>query len=694
MIPTCPGRLISWGPPSRTTGARTARSLFLLAFVSGTLIGLASAAEIHSVTDSSPLGEKAAFLQQDLVTKHSEDGLYVSIVPHLPGGTRLEHTVNEPGNIIHSGVWTGRYLAGVGYQYAVTKDPQVRAMGGQILKALRILQEVTGKPGLLARGYMKGHGPVAEYEREGNNSVKWHQGQGQYANYRWYSDVSVDNFNAVLYGYGVYYDLAADDEQKRFIAKDVDRLMSNLLDNHCRIIDLDGEPTEWGRIGRDPDAPQGQTDRVRTNRPAGSKGTRRGGRNSLRAELMLLPDLLIAYHVTGKDRYLNTYRRAIERFKPDPNEDADRRPRTPERLARRNHSAEGQAYEALYRAIRYEKDPALLAVYRKWVRDLWEVGWNDHNPIFTYMSMALLPDGRVAGPGTAGSPPPADVPHAAEALEQAKDTLALYPVDRVMHPVMNSIRKDIEINPFKDRNGNRQAVKPIPINQLRLDNEYAWKGNPCELDGWIKPTVTVIQFSCDDPQVAWFRDSAGGAYETLDHGRTWKSITTSLAGAAIRNLVASKERTFVLWAECDKGIYVTRDGGLSWRMIPSEESPRFPKYKFGKWLPVTDSISVRINNKTSLLERSTDGGKTSATAMKGWRIPLARSVFRTPWGVIASGPGGVYRSDDADSWTEMTFWRKTKPERPTIFTPIGWVAITVLFRPTVEKADHRQEVSR
>ncbi len=135
-------------------------------------------------------------------------------------------------------------------------------MGGQILRALRILQEVTGKPGLLARGYMKGHGPVAEYEREGNNSVKWHQGQGQYANYRWYSDVSVDNFNAVLYGYGVYYDLAADDEQKRFIAKDVDRLMTNLLDNHCVIIDLDGEPTEWGRIGRDPDAPQGQTDRV------------------------------------------------------------------------------------------------------------------------------------------------------------------------------------------------------------------------------------------------------------------------------------------------------------------------------------------------------------------------------------------------------------------------------------------------
>ena len=36
------------------------------------------------------------------------------------------------------------------------KNPKVRERGGQILKALRILQEVTGKPGLLARGYVKG----------------------------------------------------------------------------------------------------------------------------------------------------------------------------------------------------------------------------------------------------------------------------------------------------------------------------------------------------------------------------------------------------------------------------------------------------------------------------------------------------------------------------------------------------------
>src|ERR1041384_6450102 len=106
--------------------------------------------------------EKARILQRNLIEKHLVDGLYVSIVP---AGPAVTHTVDDPGNVIHAGVWTGRYLAGVGYQYAVTKDPAIRKHGGELLMGLRRLQEATGKPGLLARGFVKGHGPVAGFER-------------------------------------------------------------------------------------------------------------------------------------------------------------------------------------------------------------------------------------------------------------------------------------------------------------------------------------------------------------------------------------------------------------------------------------------------------------------------------------------------------------------------------------------------
>ena len=58
--------------------------------------------------DDSPLAEKAKWFQQKLVEKHWLDGLYVSITPTAPDGVHLSHTVDTSGNVIHSGVWTGR----------------------------------------------------------------------------------------------------------------------------------------------------------------------------------------------------------------------------------------------------------------------------------------------------------------------------------------------------------------------------------------------------------------------------------------------------------------------------------------------------------------------------------------------------------------------------------------------------------
>src|SRR5215475_2076333 len=462
--------------------------------------------------------EKARALQRNLIEKHLVDGLYVSIVP---AGAPVVHSVDDPGNVIHAGVWTGRYLAGVAYQYAVTKDPAVRKHGGDLLMGLRRLQEVTGKPGLLARGYLKGHGPVEGFERGGANSQHWHQGQGKYADYRFYSDVSVDNFNAVLYGYAIYFDLAADAEQKKIIAEDVDRLMTHLLDNHYRIIDLNGRVTRYGHVGIDPD-------------PSRDKYYQDGGngeitryisgpewRPPLLASLMVLPDLLIAHHVTGKARYIDEYEKVAARFARNPEPPRDSRPYSPERIAKVNHSSEGQSYEALFNAVRYEKDAKLLAIYHRWLDGLWDLNWMEGNPLYTFMTVALEP-GR------------ARLAHTGDSLALSLETLRGYPLDRVLRPVMNSIRPDLELSPFPDRGGAKQAVKPVPIDQRPLDNEYSWKGNPYAVDGWLKPSVTSIQFACDDPLVAWFSDSTGHAYFTRDGMKSWADVSWGLLGAKVQ----------------------------------------------------------------------------------------------------------------------------------------------------------------
>jgi hypothetical protein len=635
----------------------------------GVIVGMAPTNVVWAVDDKSPLVEKAAYLQQVLLDRHWLDGLYVGIIDSPPPGAKfpLPHTVNQPGNVIHAGVWTGRYLGGVGYQYAVTKDPHVREIGGQILKALRILQEVTGKPGLLARGYVKGHGPVVDWERDGGDSKEWHQGQGQYGDYRFYSDVSVDNFNAVMYGYAIYFDLTADDGQKRYIAYDVDRLMTHVLDNHCRIIDLDGEPTQYGHIGIDPDPSR---DEYYARRRGGGGGTR----SSLRQELFLLADLLIAHHITGKTRYIDFYRKVIDRFKgtadPVAERPANANANAPQRR-RLDHSSQGQAYESLYNLIRYEKDPELLALYRPWVSNMWETNWFEGNALFTYITLALLPEYRVAARIAAKTEPTA--PHAAPALQSARETLELYPLDRVMHPVMNSIRKDIEVIAAPGRVGATQAraSKPLPINVRPYDNEYAWKGTVYQLDGWLKPIVTAMQFACDDPKVAWFCDTTTKMYLTLDAGQSWRNVSNELMGAAVQNLAASPSRTFVLYAKTSAGVLITRDGGMSWRVAPAENRPTFTVYDFKQPLTLPSGSTLRINESDELV-RSNDGGKTSHPAMNGWRIPRAKSLFQTPWGIIASGPGGAYRSTDGQTWEELKLWREMETG-PADFLHAFWM---------------------
>ena len=610
--------------------------------------------------DASPLHVKADYFQKDLIEKHWLDGLYVSIVPSPAQGEKLTHTIDEPGNVIHSGVWTGRYLAGVGYQYAATKDSWARKHGDEILKALRIQQEVTGKPGLLARGYMKGHGPVEGWERDGRDSREWHQGQGPYAGYRWYGDVSVDNFNAVLYGYAIYYDLAADAEQKKFIAYDVDRLMTHLLDNECRIIDVDGEVTEWGHVGMDPDPSRDEYYRKRFAQYLSRAGLEDAPwKPSLRGSLMLLPDLLIAAHITGKACYSDFYRRVVTRCKDNP--DLLRRresgPFSLERVARVNHSSEGQSYEALYNLIRYESDPELLIKYRSWVTDLWEMNWMEGNSLFAFMTLALLPEYRAPQKPGYSRAVPVKVSHGEEGLRLAIETLHDYPVDRVLRPVMNSLRKDIEKNPYADRAGQVQSAKPLPINQRPLDNENVWKGNPYQMDAWFKPMVNNFQFACDDPWVAWFSDSTGKVYVTLDKGKTWRDASHGLMGASVQNIIASKKRTFVIHAKTDRGVMVSQDGGMSWRTAAQSDQPEFPSTNFKEWIKVSDKLSVRANEADELV-RTIDGGKTTVVCMKGWRIPRASSVFKTPWGIIASGPGGCYRSDDTEKWEELKLWRE------------------------------------
>jgi hypothetical protein len=128
-----------------------------------------------------------------------------------------------------------------------------------------------------------------------------------------------------------------------------------------------------------------------------------------------------------------------------------------------------------------------------------------------------------------------------------------------------------------------------------------------------------------------------------------------MMGASVSGLLASATRTWVVWAQTSQGLLISRDGGMSWRTAPADKAPSIPAVKFDEWTTVSGTLQVRIEGDGRLV-RSTDSGVTSTTAMDGWRIPIARSVFVTPWGIIAGGPGGTYRSADGITWNELPLW--------------------------------------
>jgi hypothetical protein len=127
-----------------------------------------------------PLQEKAMFFERNLLKNHWIRGLYPSIVEIPLDGGPVDQSTTGYSNVAHSVCWTANYLAGQAYRFAFTGDEKVRKHAGKVLGAMIRCLEITGVPGLQARGYVLGHGESYE-EREGSGkSNHWHQGAGKH----------------------------------------------------------------------------------------------------------------------------------------------------------------------------------------------------------------------------------------------------------------------------------------------------------------------------------------------------------------------------------------------------------------------------------------------------------------------------------------------------------------------------------
>jgi hypothetical protein len=126
-----------------------------------------------------------------------------------------------------------------------------------------------------------------------------------------------------------------------------------------------------------------------------------------------------------------------------------------------NHSDDELAFLSFYPLLRYETDPALIAVYRQSLERSWQIERPERNPLWNVI--------YAAGSGAADYD-----------RDAAVRTLREIPMDLIQWSVKNSHRRDVPIDPLADRFKRLQSLIVLPYDELPMSK---WNGNPYALDG-------------------------------------------------------------------------------------------------------------------------------------------------------------------------------------------------------------------
>ncbi len=362
----------------------------------------------------------------------------------------------EPGDTSHfkpedddnDGQYTAMYCVMESFRWAATKDPVAREHATKAFETLRFLQTVTDTQGFFARTVVPTHwtemhdrGDTLDKEEAAEKRIddprykpvanRWrHSNDGQWL---WKGDTSSDEATGHFYGFGLYFDLAADDAMKEVVREHVRKVMDYIIDGDYTLKDIDGTHTRWGvwtpeRLNSDPDW-------------AAERGI-----NSVE----ILSYLKTAYHVTGDEKYQGEYLRLLNE------EHLKENVRHAKTYAlswctRIDDELLAMAFTAL---LRYETDAELLALYRESL-DWWYQGIRaDQSPFFDFVYASL-----------AGKEP---------VLDNCMPYLREAPLDLIDWTMDNTKREDIQLV-------RAPLIEPLQTSRLLPPSERGvirWDKNP------------------------------------------------------------------------------------------------------------------------------------------------------------------------------------------------------------------------
>ena len=363
----------------------------------------------------------------------------------------------------NDGLWTEMQVGAWSYAAAATGDAGFcekarRAMRGmmRLIDIPAVSFEAIGRErGFVARSFVRDDEQHLFSAKAADPQwvlVENFAGEGH--DYYWKSDTSSDETTGHFFGYPLFFDFCAGDQEKEELASRLGALARTIVDHDFYLVDLDGEPTTWGHWGFEhlPIALDGLNDCVQAH-PIDRCYSAAYGGGWLNA-IEILGHMLGAYHVTGDRTFYDAYLYLLDNRYAELVDFSEDVWTVTSRFAA-NHSDHELAMLAYHTLIRYEPDDdrrqrwidSLLAMYE------WEIP--ERNPLWAAIVAAFVEEGY--------------------RLADAVRTLREWPEDWREWLVDNSHRKDVEIDPEFDRHGDEQFTTVLPYDEIRT---MKWNGNP------------------------------------------------------------------------------------------------------------------------------------------------------------------------------------------------------------------------
>jgi hypothetical protein len=249
----------------------------------------------------------------------------------------------------------------------------------------------------------------------------------------WKGDTSSDEITGHYFAYAVYYDLVANEQERRRVAQHVRRITDFIIDGGYMLRDIDGYPTLWGvwapeKLHGDPNW---QPER---------------GSNSVE----ILSFLAVAHHVTGDEKYRRELARLFDE-KGYSKSILEPKLSAPSEFTYIDDQLLALSYRGL---LAYDSDPKRRAVYIESLRRWFDVVRHDDSPLFAFVY------GGVMG-GDFG---------AAGCVDYLRDS----PLDMIEWTVDNSRREDLRLvrRPVIE---DWQTDRLLPPSERGLSK---WDGNP------------------------------------------------------------------------------------------------------------------------------------------------------------------------------------------------------------------------